>query len=390
MLKRIMAILLCVAVLCGGTTVFAEDGADMTALETAAKVDDSLPAKSALLVELETGRVLYEKNADEVLAPASITKVMTLLLTMEAIETGKITLGDMVTCSERAQAAQGNGIWFQLGEQLSVDDLIKATTISSANDAAVALAEYIGGSEEAFVELMNARADELHMTNTHFVNATGLDADGHVTTARDIVAMSRALLCFPLITTYSSVWIAELRDGKTQLVNTNKLVRFYSGCTGLKTGTTSGAGSCLVASATKKGMSLIAVTLGSVTAADRFSASRGLLDFGYANYTRAELPPLAELKPIKVTGGVATSVGVVCEPPEAVVVKTGDKGAIKQEVTLPETVEAPIEAGQQLGTVAVHIAGVKLYEYKLVAAETVEEMTFDKAFMILLNHLIRM
>ena len=211
----------------------------MTALETAAQVDNSLPAKSAILIEQESGRVLFEKNADEVLPAASITKVMTLLLVMEALDSGRISLDDMVTClgTRRNRWAEAQ-IWFKAGEQMSVDDLSKATAISSANDASVALAEMIAGSEEAFVGLMNERAQQLGMTNTHFVNATGLDAEGHVTTARDIATMSRELLGHPKITEYSSVWMSELRDGQTQLVNTNKLVRFYEGCTGLKTGTT--------------------------------------------------------------------------------------------------------------------------------------------------------
>lgn len=185
--------------------------------------------------------MLFEKNADEVLPPASITKVMTLLLVMEALDEGRISIDDMVTCSEHAESMGGSQIWFKAGEQMTVDDLLKATAISSATDASVALAEMIAGSEEAFVGLMNERAQQLEMTNTHFVNATGLDAEGHVTTARDIATMSRELLRHPKITEYSSVWMSELRDGQTQLVNTNKLVRFYDGCTGLKTGTTNGA-----------------------------------------------------------------------------------------------------------------------------------------------------
>lgn len=388
--KRLTAAMLAFLLLAGGVPAFAEDEADMTALETAAKVDEGLPAKSAILVEQETGRVLYEKNADEILPPASITKVMTLLLTMEAIENGKISLDDMVTCSEHAQSMGGSQIWFQAGEQLSVDDLLKATAISSANDASAALAEHIAGSEDAFVEMMNERAKQLGMENTHFVNCTGLDAEGHVTTARDIAEMSRTLLNYPLITKYSSVWMGELRDGKTQLVNTNKLVRFYNGCTGLKTGTTNGAGSCLAASATRKGMSLVAVTLGSATSAERFAAARGLLDYGFANYSRVDLPPIEGLEPVKVKHGVESTVDVVCQPPEAVIVKTSDRTQIKQEAALISDVEAPVEAGQVLGTVQVTVNGVNLLEYNLVAATGVEKMTFNKAFIRLINYLVQM
>lgn len=350
MKKRLAAVLLsvliCVPLSAG---VYAEDLPDMTALETAAPVDNSLPAKSAILIEQESGRVLFEKNADEVLPPASITKVMTLLLVMEALDEGRISIDDMVTCSEHAESMGGSQIWFKAGEQMTVDDLLKATAISSANDASVALAEMIAGSEEAFVGLMNERAQQLEMTNTHFVNATGLDAEGHVTTARDIATMSRELLRHPKITEYSSVWMSELRDGQTQLVNTNKLVRFYDGCTGLKTGTTNGAGSCLSASATRKGMSLVAVTLGSPTSAERFSAARGLLDYGFANYTRVELPPLEGLDAVPVRHGVAQEVSVLSETPGAVIVKASDKDAIEQQAELLEDVEAPVEAGQMLG-----------------------------------------
>lgn len=390
MSKRLMAILICIMLLIGGMPVFAEDEADLTALETAAPVDEGLPAKSAILVEQQTGLVLYEKNADEALPPASITKIMTLLLTMEALENGKIALEDMVTCSAHAASMGGSQIWLEEGEQLSVDDLLKATAISSANDASVALAEYIAGSEEAFVEMMNERAKQLDMTNTHFENASGLDAPGHASTARDIAEMSRTLLNYPLITEYSSIWMTDLRGGETQLVNTNKLVRFYEGCTGLKTGTTDGAGSCLSASAIKKGMSLVAVTMGSNTSANRFAAARGLLDYGFANYSRVEIPAIEGVEPMKVKRGVAPQVDVVCEPPEAVIVRSSDKNKIEQEATLLTDVEAPVEAGQLLGKVVVHVGGTKVYEYNLVAATAVDRMTFGKAFKKLANYFVQM
>ena len=348
------------------------------------------PVFAAILIEQSTGRVLFEKNADEQLPPASITKVMTLLLVMEALDSGQIALGDMVTCSEHAQSMGGSQIWFKEGEQISVDDLLKAAAISSANDASVALAEHVAGSEEAFVALMNEKAAQLGMTNTHFVNATGLDADGHLTTARDIAAMSRALLAYPKITEYSGTWMSELRGGATQLVNTNKLVRFYDGCTGLKTGTTDGAGSCLSASATRGGLSLIAVTLGSPTSAERFSAARGLLDYGFANYTRVELPPLEELAPVPVRGGVAPQVGVLSETPGYVIVRTADKDAVKQDVTLLPDVQAPVETGQLLGRVVVHIEGSKLCEYDLVAADAVDRMTAPRALSMLLRALVQL
>lgn len=391
--KRLAAWLICLILCCScvsGLTVHAEDLPDMTALETAAPVNDGLPARSAILIEQESGRVLFEKNPDEQLPPASITKVMTLLLTMEAIDQGKLKLDDMITCSAHASSMGGSQIWFEEGEQLSVDDLLKATAISSANDAAVALAEAVAGSEEAFVGMMNERAQSLGMANTHFVNATGLDAQGHLTTARDIAEMSRVLLRYPLISEYSSVWMSELRGGETQLVNTNKLVRFYDGCTGLKTGTTDGAGSCLSASATRGGLSLVAVTLGSTTSAERFSAARGLLDYGFANYARVELPTVEGIEPIPVKHGITQMVDVVCEPPGAVVVRIADKDAITQQADLLPEVEAPVESGQTVGKVVVKVGESDLCEYRLVAAGSVERMTFFNALGILFSSLIRM
>ena len=379
MMKRLMAFGMCLLCCVYSLPVRAEDEPDMTALEAAAKVDEGIPARSAILVEQQTGQVLYEKNADEVLPPASVTKIMTLLLTMQALEQGKLDLDQQVACSAHAASMGGSQIWLEEGEALTVDDLLKATAISSANDASVVLAEAVAGSEEAFVDMMNDQAAALGMENTHFVNATGLDAEGHVTTARDIAAMSCALLRYPLIRQYTSVWMSELRDGKTQLVNTNKLVRFYDGCDGLKTGTTDGAGSCLAASATKKGMSLVAVTLGSPTSEERFSAARGLLDYGFANYTRLELPEPEGLEPVRVRGGVQQQVEVECRMPEAVIVRTADKGDVTQQVQLAEDVQAPVEQGQALGTVTVQVGDSVICEYSLVAACAVEKMTFGKA-----------
>lgn len=227
MKKRLASLILALCLASSGGWAFAEDTEEsvgMNALEAAAKADETLPARSAILMEQETGRVLFEKNADEQMPPASITKIMTLLLTMEAIEAGQIRLSDMAACSEHAASMGGSQIWLEPGEQMSVDDLLKATAIASANDAAVDLAEMVAGSEEAFVDKMNARAAELGMENTHFINATGLDVQGHLSTARDIALMSRELLRFPLISDYSKVWMSSLRSGKTQLVNTNKVV----------------------------------------------------------------------------------------------------------------------------------------------------------------------
>ena len=349
-----------------------------------------LPVKSAILMDQGTGAVLYAENEDVKLPPASITKIMSLLLIMEAIDSGKIALTDKVTCSDTASGYGGSQIWLKPGEEMTVDDLLKAAAISSANDATVCLAEYVAGSEAAFVQLMNDKARELGMTNTTFQGATGLDSDGHLTTAKDIAIMSRALLEHPLILNYSTVWMETLRGGETQLVNTNRLVRFYQGATGLKTGTTSGAGSCLSATATRDGLGLIAVVMGADTSDHRFAAARSLLDWGFANFMKAALTPPENILPVPVTGGVETQVEVTCLPPEGILIEKGKKEAITQDVILPESVAAPVEKGQELGTIAVCVDGERVAEYPILAASGVERMSFGKALGILGRTLIAM
>ena len=349
-----------------------------------------LPVKSAVLMDQGTGAVLYAENEDVKLPPASITKIMSLLLIMEAIDSGKIALTDKVTCSDTASGYGGSQIWLKPGEEMTVDDLLKAAAISSANDATVCLAEYVAGSEAAFVQLMNDKARELGMTNTTFQGATGLDSDGHLTTAKDIAIMSRALLEHPLILNYSTVWMETLRGGETQLVNTNRLVRFYQGATGLKTGTTSGAGSCLSATATRDGLGLIAVVMGADTSDHRFAAARSLLDWGFANFMKAALVPPENILPVPVTGGVETQVEVTCLPPEGILIEKGKKEAITQDVILPESVAAPVEKGQELGTIAVCVDGERVAEYPILAAFGVERMSFGKALGILGRTLIAM
>ena len=349
-----------------------------------------LPVKSAVLMDQGTGAVLYAENEDVKLPPASITKIMSLLLIMEAIDSGKIALTDKVTCSDTASGYGGSQIWLKPGEEMTVDDLLKAAAISSANDATVCLAEYVAGSEAAFVQLMNDKARELGMTNTTFQGATGLDSDGHLTTAKDIAIMSRALLEHPLILNYSTVWMETLRGGETQLVNTNRLVRFYQGATGLKTGTTSGAGSCLSATATRDGLGLIAVVMGADTSDHRFAAARSLLDWGFANFMKAALVPPENILPVPVTGGVETQVEVTCLPPEGILIEKGKKEAITQDVILPESVAAPVEEGQERGTIAVCVDGERVAEYPILAASGVERVSFGKALGILGRTLIAM
>ncbi|MCI8652813.1 MAG: D-alanyl-D-alanine carboxypeptidase [Angelakisella sp.] len=350
----------------------------------------NLPVKSAILMDQGSGAVLYAENENDKLPPASVTKVMSLLLIMEAIDSGKIALTDTVTCSDTASGYGGSQIWLKPGEEMTVDELLKASAISSANDATVCLAEHVAGSEAAFVQMMNEKARELGMENTTFQGATGLDSDGHLTTAKDIALMSRALLEHPLILNYSTVWMDTLRGGETQLVNTNRLVRFYQGATGLKTGTTSGAGSCLSATATRDGLGLIAVVMGADTSDHRFAAARSLLDWGFANFMKASLTPPENILPVPVTGGVATQVEVTCLPPDGILIEKGKKEAITQDIILPESVAAPVVQGQELGTIAVCVDGERVAEYPILAAGNVERMSFGKALGLLGRTLITM
>ena len=345
----------------------------------------SISAKSAILVERSTGRVLFEYEADKQMPPASITKIMTLLLVMEAIESGKLNFETEVTASEHACSMGGSQIWLEPGEVFTVHELLKAAAIASANDACVALAEAVSGSEEAFVELMNQRAAELGMENTVFKNSTGLDAEGHVSTAKDIAKMSAALLSHEKIKEYSTVWMDSLRNGETELTNTNKLVRFYKGCTGLKTGSTDEAGCCLAASAERGGMELVSVTLGSPNTDERFAAGRKLLDYGFANFAVAKpKPPVEELRDIPVSHGVCDFVTPVFEEPETYLLPKGQEELIEQKVDLPESLEAPIEKGRVIGKVTVSLNGGEIGSYNIIAGETVEKMSFGAALKILL------
>ena len=260
----------------------------------------ALTAKSAILVEQSTMQPLFEANADEQLAPASITKIMTLLLVMEAIDSGRIGLQDMVTASDYASSMGGSQIWLEPNEQRSVHELLKATAVASANDAAVALAEHLSGTEGAFVEEMNKRAQELGMQNTHFVNCTGLDEEGHYTSARDISLMAGELLRHPKITEYTTIWMDHLRQGETELVNTNRLIYHYKGATGLNTGSTDNAGKCLCASAVREEMGLISVVLGAPDSNAQFNESRSLLDWGFGNFVCAKISLPEPLSPLKV------------------------------------------------------------------------------------------
>ena len=343
---------------------------------SAAEFSASLECKSAILMEASTGRVLYEKNADEALPPASVTKVMTLLLIMEAVDSGKIQLTDMVPVSENAASMGGSQVYLQPGEQMSVEEMIKCVVISSANDCAVALAEFLCGSEEAFVTQMNARAKELGMENTNFENTNGLDDTtvNHVISARDIAIMSRALISHELILKYSSIWMDTIRDGAFGLTNTNRLIRFYSGANGLKTGSTSKAKFCISATAKRDNMQLIAVIMGAPTRDIRNNEAKQLLDFGFANYGVFQ-SPMTELDPIAVKGGTADLCKLTCGELSAVLEK--EKIAkITGRIDLPESVRSPIQKGDALGKIIYEYNGEVIGSTDICAAEDVPSIGF--------------
>ena len=346
-------------------------------------------AKSWILMDAATGTVLESGNEHEALAPASVTKVMTLLLIMEAIDGGQIAWGDTVTASETAAAKGGSQVFLKAGEQMTVEDMVKSIAVSSANDCACAMAEHLAGSEQAFVERMNQRAAELGMTDTNFVNCTGLDdgadAGNHRTSAHDIALMSRELLTkHPDIKRYTTIWMDSIRGGTFGLSNTNKLVRFYPGCTGLKTGFTSGAGYCLSASAERDGMELIAVAMGSETSQKRNDACRGMLDYGFANFAHYT-PALPEPVSIPVELGTREQVAVTLPDAEPLLVKKGEQSSITARTELPEMLEAPVEAGQQVGELILEREGERLAALPLTAGEEVARLTWPDLFARLLS-----
>ncbi len=345
-----------------------------------------VPSNNAILVSAKTGDVLYEKNADAAVPIASITKVMTLLLTLEAVEAGKITLQDIVPISNHAASMGGSQIWLEPGEQFTLDELVKAICVSSANDAAVAVAEFVGGSEPAFAELMNNRALELGMQNTNFVNACGLHDDAHLSTARDVAIMSEALLHHPLILEYSGIWTDSLRNGQTQLVNTNKMLNVYPGITGLKTGTTNAAGVCISATASRDGLDLIAVVLGSNSSAERFEAAKSLLDYGFATYEYTVFPIIENAEQsLAVTNGEMRDVAVIYGTPPGILLQKGEGKDIKISYTLPEDIKAPVQEGQELGQITVSLEETVLAQYPIFAEQSVEQMNFDSALALLLK-----
>ena len=349
-----------------------------------------LDCKSCVLMEKETGSVLYAKDENARLPEASITKIMTMLLVFEALESGVISESDVATCSEYAASMGGSQIWLEPGEKMTVRDLIKAAMVGSANDACVVLAELIAGSHEAFVAMMNQRAMQLSMNDTAYKNCTGLDADGHLTSAYDVAVAARELMCHKKVREFSTIWTDTLRGGEFQLTNTNKLVRYYEGCTGLKTGTTSQAGCCVAATAERDGMELIAVVMGAPNSKTRFSCAQKLLDHGFASYELFDLSSLAEKqKPIEVIGGVEKSAGTRLEMSGCVLVPKGRSGDIAAVTSIAENICAPVEKGQTVGTYSVCLDGKTLGEYSIVTTREVRKLSFSLIYRMIMEELLK-
>lgn len=375
----VISVLLCIAIIFLGNSV------------AFAAIDDEISAPSAILVEAHTGKVLYEKNAYEQMPCASITKVMTLLLVFEAIESGKITFEDNVTASAHAAGMGGSDIWLVEGETMTVHEMIKATVVASANDAAVALAELVSGTEGEFVDKMNERAKQLGMTKTIFKNCNGLDEEGHITCAYDVSLMSCELMKHEKIFEYTSIWLDYLRDGKTQIVNTNKLLKTYKGITGLKTGTTNDAGSCISASATRDGLSLNAVVLGCKTGKERFADAAALLDYGFANYCVTKLDTeKTQLPDLSVEGGMTDSVKLKTTAGDSIVTEKNSKNNIEVTTELPKSLNAPVEKNQRVGTITYKSGDNTLAQYPIVTDGSVEEICYGSVFRFLLDCFLRL
>ena len=347
----------------------------MTLPGTAMAAEVPLQAPCAILMDGASGTVIYEKDADRKMPPASVTKIMTLLLVMEAIERGELAWEEIVVGSAHAASMGGSQIWLKEGEQFTVEEMVKCVAVASANDCSVALAEHLAGSEEAFVARMNERAQELGMIDTHFVNCCGLEAEGHLTTARDIAKMSAALLAHEKITEYTTVWTDTIRNGAFGLTNTNKMIRSYNGMIGLKTGYTSDAGYCLSGVAVRDGMTLIAVVLGGQTSQSRNADVAALLNHGFANYTSVILSPDVPLLPVPVVMGKKESVAVTLAAEEPVLLEKGRMAGLVKQVEMMEEVEAPVRMGEPVGSFTVQDAdGKTVYSCDLVAAEAVERL----------------
>lgn len=360
----------------------------LISVNTQAKDINSLISPSAILMD-GTGKVLYEKNPDEKLPPASVTKIMTMLLVMEAIDRGEITFDDIVTVSENAAKKEGSHIFLAPNEQMSVKDLMKGVAVASGNDASIALGEHLAGSHEKFVEKMNSRAKELGMNNTHFINCNGLDADGHLTTARDIGIMTVELLKHPKIFEFTTIWMDTLRDGAFGLANTNKLIRFYEGANGMKTGSTSKAGCCISATALRDGLQLVAVIMGAPNSKERFSDASTLLNYGFGGFEKAVLGESENIyKYIPVNKGVSETVPVKLKNEFSAVVAKGRAKEITSKETIPDVIESPVKKGQKVGNIAYYSGNELIGNVELIAAENVEKIGFLYTFEKLLINFV--
>ncbi len=349
----------------------------------------NLACASALLMEKETGTILYEKDSHVKLEPASVTKIMTMLLVMEAVDSGKLSPDDIVTASAHATGMGGSQVYLKEGEQMPVSEMMKCVAVVSANDCAVALAEHLAGSETAFVERMNQRARELGMEDTTFLNCTGLPAQGHVTSAHDIALMSRELILHhPDIRQYTTVWMDSIRDGTFGLTNTNRLIRFYSGATGLKTGSTDGALYCVSATAEREGMELIAVVLKSPTGPQRFEDAKTMLDWGFAGWALTDVWPDTALAPVKVILGTRSQVQPEMERSCRLLVKKGEEDQVTTRLTLCADVEAPVEEGQTLGTLEVLVGEELRDTIPIISSQAVDRLTMPGIFHGLLQRLL--
>ena len=341
--------------------------------------DIAIPSNSAILIERSTGQILYEKNANERLPMASVTKTMTLLVAIEAVDSGKIKMDDIVTVSENSSSMTGSRVYLSTNEKISVSDLLKSIAVSSGNDAAVAIAEYVAGNEESFVSMMNKRAEELELQNTHFVNCYGLDAENHYSSAYDLAIISNELLKHDSIRPFLVIWMDSIRDGSFTLSNTNKLVRFYDGCTGVKTGFTSQAMYCLSASAMRDGMELIAIILGGPNSKQRFADASALLNYGFSNYKIEKCSSKNDIaRKIKIEKGAKPFINAVYENDYNFLCNKGETAEITQKIKLNDKIHAPIEKGDKVGTVTYYCNGKKSASANLVSDRTVKKCSFLK------------
>lgn len=383
-MKKLISVFLCLLISLSGTIYcFAEEKEN----NTTAPFEDF--SKSSILMCADTGDIIYENNAYEHLSPASVTKVMSMLLILEALESGKISLSDEVVTSKNAVAMGGSQIWLEEGEKMTVDELLKAVAVASANDACTALAEYIAGSTTSFVSMMNERAKELGLENTNFENCTGLDdtATNHYSCAYDVAVISREVMQHELIKNYTTIWLDYLRNGETELNNTNKLVNTYNGITGLKTGTTSKAGFCVCATAERDGMSLISVVLGADTSEDRFTSASNMLDYGFANY-QIIVPEIDEtqISTVKVINGIEKSVMPIYDETDKILVKKGGEDITYEYKTEP-SVSAPVKSGDKLGEIIIKSGNETIRTVKLYSGKNIDKISFSYVFKEMLSNI---